>query len=468
VNGGARQPSLLVASDFLCAAFALLIAYQLRFHVYPKYIPGGDPPDPDHYVVAAPVAARVVVVLFARMGVYRTRRGLQFLDELFSLTGAMVVAALVVSAMIGLYREDRFTYSRLTFAYWTVVATALIAVARWLVRRYQSAQRARGVGVDRAVVVGWGAAADLLVQRLRMFPDYGYRVVGVLADSMEPGAEVSGVRVLGGVDEISRVVHKREVDTVFVALSDVAPNRILRLVDCCRDCGIEFRILPGMLELMTTQVTADQIDGIPLLQLRHGLDIQGPKTLIKRAFDVTVAGVALVLLTPLSVLISLTVKLSSPGPIFIHQDRVGMRGLVFKTHKFRSMRVGAEAGTGPVWAVPGDARRTAAGSLLRRLSLDELPQLWNIVRGEMSLVGPRPERPKFVAEFRARLPRYDDRHLVRPGLAGWAQANDLRGQTPVEDRLIYDLYYIENWSLAFDIKILLITLARVWTHKNAY
>jgi exopolysaccharide biosynthesis polyprenyl glycosylphosphotransferase len=468
VNGGARQPSLLVASDFLCAAFALLIAYQLRFHVYPKYIPGGDPPDPDHYVVAAPVAALVVVVIFALMGVYRTRRGLQFLDELFSLTGAMVVAALVVSAMIGLYREDRFTYSRLTFAYWTVVATALIAVARWLVRRYQSAQRARGVGVDRAVVVGWGAAADLLVQRLRMFPDYGYRVVGVLADSMEPGAEVSGVRVLGGVDEISRVVHKREVDTVFVALSDVAPNRILRLVDCCRDCGIEFRILPGMLELMTTQVTADQIDGIPLLQLRHGLDIQGPKTLIKRAFDVTVAGVALVLLTPLSVLISLTVKLSSPGPIFIHQDRVGMRGLVFKTHKFRSMRVGAEAGTGPVWAAPGDARRTAAGSLLRRLSLDELPQLWNIVRGEMSLVGPRPERPKFVAEFRARLPRYDDRHLVRPGLAGWAQANDLRGQTPVEDRLIYDLYYIENWSLAFDIKILLITLARVWTHKNAY
>jgi exopolysaccharide biosynthesis polyprenyl glycosylphosphotransferase len=468
VNGGARQPSLLVASDFLCAAFALLIAYQLRFHVYPKYIPGGDPPDPDHYVVAAPVAALVVVVIFALMGVYRNRRGLQFLDELFSLTGAMVVAALVVSAMIGLYREDRFTYSRLTFAYWTVVATALIAVARWLVRRYQSAQRARGVGVDRAVVVGWGAAADLLVQRLRMFPDYGYRVVGVLADSMEPGAEVSGVRVLGGVDEISRVVHKREVDTVFVALSDVAPNRILRLVDCCRDCGIEFRILPGMLELMTTQVTADQIDGIPLLQLRHGLDIQGPKTLIKRAFDVTVAGVALVLLTPLSVLISLTVKLSSPGPIFIHQDRVGMRGLVFKTHKFRSMRVGAEAGTGPVWAAPGDARRTAAGSLLRRLSLDELPQLWNIVRGEMSLVGPRPERPKFVAEFRARLPRYDDRHLVRPGLAGWAQANDLRGQTPVEDRLIYDLYYIENWSLAFDIKILLITLARVWTHKNAY
>jgi exopolysaccharide biosynthesis polyprenyl glycosylphosphotransferase len=457
-----------VASDFVGAAVALLIAYQLRFHVYPKYIPGGEPPDPGHYALAAPVAALVVILIFALMGVYRSRRGLQFLDELFSLTGAMLVAALVVYAMIGLYREDRFTYSRLTFAYWTVAATALIALARWLVRRYQSSQRARGVGVDRAVVVGWGAAADLLVQRLRMFPDYGYRVVGILADRMEPGAEVAGVEVLGGVEEISRVVRKREVDTVFVALSDVAPNRILRLVDCCRDSGIQFRILPGMLELMTTQVTADQIDGIPLLQLRHGLDIQGPKTVIKRGFDIAVAGLVMVLITPLMALIALTVKLTSQGPVLIHQDRVGMRGRVFKTHKFRSMRVGAEVGTGPVWTAPDDVRRTAAGSLLRRLSMDELPQLWNIVKGEMSLVGPRPERPKFVAEFRARLPRYDDRHLVRPGLAGWAQANDLRGQTPVEERLIYDLYYIENWSLAFDIKILLITLARVWTHKNAY
>ena len=468
MSGGARRPSLLVGGDFSCAVVALLIAYHLRFHVYPPYIPGGEPPDPAHYALAAPVAALVVVVIFALTGVYRARRGLQFVDELLSLTGAMLVAALVVSAMIGLYREDRFTYSRLTFAYWTVLATLLIVLGRWLGRRYRSYLRARGVGVDRAVVVGWGAAADLLVQRLRMFPDYGYRVVGVLTDRMELGAEVAGVEVLGGVDEITHVIRWQEVDTVFVALADVAPDRILGLVDRCRNCGIEFRILPGMLELMTTQVTADQIDGIPLLQLRHGLDIQGPKTAVKRAFDLVVGGLALLLLMPLMVVIGLAVKLTSPGPVFIHQDRVGMRGRVFRTHKFRSMRTGAEAASGPVWAAPGDDRRTRVGVLLRRLSLDELPQLWNIVKGEMSLVGPRPERPKFVAEFRERLPRYDDRHLVRPGLAGWAQANDLRGQTPVEERLIYDLYYIENWSLAFDIKILLITLARVWTHKNAY
>jgi exopolysaccharide biosynthesis polyprenyl glycosylphosphotransferase len=468
VNGGARRGWLLLASDFVAALVGLGLAYQLRYHFYPPYIPGGVAPDPTHYLLAAPVAAATLVLVFALVGVYRNRRGLEFIDELFSVTGGMAVTALVVFAMIALYREDKFTFSRLSFVYWAVLTTILIALARWSIRRYQSAQRARGVGVDRALVVGWGAAADLLVQRLRMFPDYGYRVVGVLADRMDRGEEIGGVEVLGAVDEIGGVVRTQQVDTVFVALSDLAPDRILRLIDCCRDCGIEFRILPGMLELMTTQVTADQIDGIPLLQLRHGLDIQGPKTAIKRAFDVAVALTALVLLSPLFALIALMVKLTSAGPVLIHQDRVGMRGRVFTTHKFRSMRAGAETETGPVWAAPDDDRRTAPGRLLRRLSLDELPQLWNILKGEMSLVGPRPERPKFVAEFRARLPRYDDRHLVRPGLAGWAQANDLRGQTPVEERLIYDLYYIENWSLAFDIKILLITLARVWTHKNAY
>src|SRR2546423_11255737 len=167
------------------------------------------------------------------MGIYRSRRGLQFLDELFSLMGAMVVAALVVSAMIGLYREDRFTYSRLTFAYWTVVATVMIALARWLVRRYQASQRSRGVGVDRAVVVGWGAAADLLVQRLRMFPDYGYRVVGILADGILEGTELAGIKVLGTSSDLARVVRNRRVNTVFMALTDVSQERLLHLMEAC-------------------------------------------------------------------------------------------------------------------------------------------------------------------------------------------------------------------------------------------
>lgn len=464
------RPLRRAAADFLMAVLALAVAYQVRFHVYPgpSYIPGGEAPDPGHYAAAAPVVGVTVVVVFALMGVYRLRRGILFLDELFSLIGAMAVAFLVVLALVGLYRVQGFTYSRLTSFYWAPAALLLVAAARYAIRRYEAEQRARGNGADRALVVGWGAAADLLVQRLRMFPDYGYELVGVLADRLEPGAEVSGVTVKGRTGEIGRVLADESVDTVFFALTDVSSERVLRLIDCCRERGVEVRILPGMLEMMTTRVTGDQIDGIPLLQLRHGLDIQGPKTVVKRAFDVVVAGLGLVVISPLLAALAVLIKLTSAGPVLIRQERVGMRGRPFQALKFRSMRDDAEAISGPVWAAVADPRRTAVGRVLRRLSLDELPQLWNIVRGDMSLVGPRPERPPFVAEFTERMPRYCDRHLVRPGLAGWAQANDLRGQTPVEERLIYDLYYIENWSLAFDIKILLITLARVWTHKNAY
>ena len=457
-----------VAADFLMALAAVAIAYEFRFHVYPRYIPGGEPPDPGHYVAAAPVVALTVVVVFWLMGVYRLRRGIHSVDELFALVRPMAVVLVVVLAMNGLYRAGTFTFSRTTILYWVVAALPLILVARYAVRRYDAALRGRGVGVERALLVGWGAAADLLVQRLRMFPEYGYQLVGVLADQPELGPEASGPPVLGEVGEIVRVLHETPVDAVFFALPEFSPDHLLQLIECCRHRGVEVRILPGMLELMTTRVTGDQVDGIPLLQLRHGLDLDGPKTRVKRTFDVVVAGLGLVVISPLLALVALLVKLTSRGPVLIHQERVGMHGRVFRAHKFRSMRVDAEARTGPVWADAGDPRRTAVGRVLRRLSVDELPQLWNIVRGDMSLVGPRPERPNFVAEFSRRMPRYCDRHLVRPGLTGWGQAKDLRGQTPVEERLIYDLYYIENWSLSFDIKIILLTLVRVWTHKNAY
>ncbi len=468
-----RRPNLLwarVVTDAAVAVLALPFSYWLRYAVNPLHIPitGGEVPAPHQYQRAAPVVALVLVAVFALTGAYRHRRGVQFVDEFFSMLGSMAVTAVVLLAAIGLYRERSFEFSRLVFVDWVLSTGLGLAASRYLLRRIQAARRARGIGADRALVVGWGAAAEMLVQRVRMFPDYGYRLVGVLADNVEEGADLGGVRVLGRVSDLARVVRSREVDVVFMALSDVSQERLLKLIDDCDGDRVEFRIVPSMLEIMTTQVTADQLDGIPLLRFRKGLDIDGPAQLVKRAFDVVVSALGLLVLSPLLLLIAILVKLSSPGPVLIHQERVGLHGRTFRMHKFRSMRTDAEEETGPVWASKDDPRRTWVGRILRRLSLDELPQLWNILVGEMSLVGPRAERPNFVLEFAQRLDGYNDRHRVRPGLAGWAQANDLRGQTPVEERLIYDLYYIENWSLAFDLKILLITLFRVWTHKNAY
>jgi exopolysaccharide biosynthesis polyprenyl glycosylphosphotransferase len=455
-------------SDAVMAALAFGIAYWVRFHVYPKYIPGGEEPAPVRYLLVSPVVAITVITVFMFMDVYRLQRGTQFVDELFSVVKAMTVAAVVVFAMIGLYRDGQFTYSRLTFVYWVIAATILILLARYGLRRVRARSWRRGEGIDRVVVVGSGAASDLILQRIRMFPDYGYQVVGVIADDLKAGDAFGGTDVLGKADDLRQIITDRSVSLVFVAAPEMSQTDILQLVDSCRECRTDFRIVPSMLEIMTSRVTGDQLDGIPLLQFRHGLDVDAAKATSKRALDLCVSGLGMIIISPVLALIAVLVKLSSSGPILIHQERTGLEERTLVMHKFRTMRANAEAETGPVWATSKDPRRTWIGQILRRFSLDELPQLWNVFVGEMSLVGPRPERPVFVEDFKARLERYADRHLVRPGLTGWAQVNDLRGQTAVEERLIYDLYYIENWSLAFDLKIILITLFRVFTHKNAY
>jgi len=459
-----------IFTDAAAAAAGIAFAYWLRYKVNPGQLPitGGEIPDSARYVQAAPVVVLVLLGVFWAMGAYRHRRGVQFVDEFLSNLRALLVASVVILAGMGLYRPSRFEYSRLVFVYWVLITVVLLTATRYLLRRLQAARRARGIGADRALVVGWGAAADLLVQRMRMFPDYGYRPVGILADGILEGTELAGIKVLGTSSDLARVVRNRRVNTVFMALTDVSQERLLHLMEACDGVAVEFRIVPSMLEIMTTGVTADQLDGIPLLQFRRGLDIDGWKRVLKRGSDVLVAGLGLLLLSPLLGLIALLVKLGSPGPVIYGQERVGLDGKTFRMHKFRSMRIDAEAPSGPVWASRQDPRRTPVGRFLRRLSWDELPQLWDVLVGHMSMVGPRAERPKFVKEFATHLPRYTDRHRVRPGMTGWAQANDLRGQTPVEERLIYDLYYIENWSLVFDLKILLITLFRVWSHKNAY
>lgn len=468
VNKGWRSELPARASDALVATLALGLAYWVRFHVYPKYIPGGEQPSPERYVLAAPVVAITVITVFMFMDVYRLQRGTQFIDEMFSVIKAMVVTTVVVFAMIGLYRDGQFTYSRLTFTYWAVTATVLILVARYGLRRIRARSWKRGEGIDRVVVVGSGAAADLILQRIRMFPDYGYQVVGVIADDLKTGDAFSGATVIGKADDLPKIVGDRNVNLVFVAAPDLSQDEILELIDSCRECPTDFRIVPSMLEIMTSRVSGDQLDGIPLLQFRHGLDGDAAKASSKRALDLVVSGLGMIVISPVLVLIALLVKLSSRGPVLIHQERTGLGERPLVMHKFRTMRADAEAQTGPVWTATKDPRRTWIGQILRRFSLDELPQLWNVFVGEMSLVGPRPERPVFVEDFKSRLERYADRHLVRPGLTGWAQVNDLRGQTSVEERLIYDLYYIENWSLTFDLRIILITLFRVFTHKNAY
>jgi Undecaprenyl-phosphate glucose phosphotransferase len=285
-------------------------------------------------------------------------------------------------------------------------------------------------------------------------------------DPGKHGSSFFGVPVLGPTREIESIVQERDVHQVFVALPLEAHRKMLRILQAVsREC-VEIKLVPDILQYATINASLEDVDGTPVINLSQ-VPLQGWSSLIKRAMDVVLSLAALAVLLPFFPLLAALIWLEDRGPIFYRQERMGLDGRSFMILKFRSMRVNAESSTGPVWAIKNDPRRTRVGELLRRWSLDELPQLWNVLKGEMSLIGPRPERPAFVNEFKHKIPQYMLRHRVKSGITGWAQVHGWRGNTSIRKRIQYDLYYIENWSLKLDLKILWMTV-RKGLRENAY
>lgn len=456
--------AIRLVSDFFLAAAALAIVYLLRFNALTAIIPAKGHL-PAYYGAAAFPLAACLILVFVFAGVYQDRYRSWFVDELFAVWGALLVLGLLVLAATSLYRDQLLNYSRLTFGLWLLTASLLIGFGRYVIRRYERKRLARGIGSLKALVVGRGRPAKLLIDRIRMFPDCGYRIVGSVGRSGQTAP--ASVPSLGHVDDIRQIALENEVGAVFVADPDATQLEIAQLHDILADLPIEFRILPGVLDIIASSPATHDLAGLPLLALKGGLDRNPMQLAAKRAIDVVLSGLGLICLSPVMLILIGLIRTTSPGPALIHQDRVGLGGRVFSMHKFRSMRVDAEVSSGPVWATADDPRRTPVGKFIRRFSIDELPQLWNVLVGDMSLVGPRPERPFFVEQLTSQLPSYGERIRVRPGLTGWAQLNDLRGLTPIEERLIYDLYYLERWGIIFDMKIILTTVFRVAAHNHA-
>lgn len=460
-----------VGGDTVCAAVALLLAYWSRFigKIDRIPIPGGEQTAPfSQYLAAIPVIAIVMIVCLALNRAYVRPRGRAFLDEAYGIIGGTFIGAVVLLALMSVVRgPNGFSYSRLVLVYMAVAMALLTIAVHGLGRVVLATLRRRGLGVTRALVVGSGAGADALIHRLEMFPEYGYELIGVVSDEMSVGEEYVRVPVVGGSDDLAHLVRRHNVDEVFIALPKPDHRQTLRLIRTCADTEAEFKIVPDLLEVITSGVVADDIDGIPIVGVKRSR-LVGVNLLIKRIFDLVVTIILLPPAIPVIAVIAVLIKLDSPGPVLYAQERVGRHGRVFTAYKFRSMVRDAEARTGPVFAERDDPRVTRVGGVLRRTGLDEVPQVWNVLKGEMSLVGPRPERPHFVERFEEEVPGYVQRHEVPPGITGWAQLNDLRQDTPIEQRTIYDSYYVESWSLAFDIKILVTTFFRIFFHRNAY
>lgn len=395
---------------------------------------------------------------------YLPKRGVSRIDLLHRIFIAVSVGNVLAIAATAFFVRD-LEYPRSLVVYAWALTILLVWVGRMLLDLVLRRLRRLGFDEQRVLVVGAGEPGHIILDKIRHAPELGYKFVGFVDDL--PLAQPASDHILGGIADLPNLIRRHGIGDVIIALPSLSHQQLLDIVASCASERVNIKVLPDMFQIMSSEVTTSEFSGLPLLQVRD-VQLRGWNLAIKRAMDLVLSALGIVLLSPLMMAIALAIKLTSPGPVFFTQERVGLDGRPFQLLKFRSMRPDAERETGPVWAGPTDQRRTRIGAIIRRLSLDELPQLVNVLLGEMSLVGPRPERPYFVEQFSRVIPRYADRHREKAGMTGWAQVNGLRGQTSIEERTRYDLFYVENWSITFDIKILLKTIATVFRDRNAY
>jgi exopolysaccharide biosynthesis polyprenyl glycosylphosphotransferase len=435
-----------------------------------------NPTAVDASLLALPLL--VMLMLYLR-GLYRTRLRALVLDGVIPVVSAVSVAVLTVGA-IGLFVNGQTPSESTALRAW-LFALLAVGLGRILLASAQRWARGRGLVGKPVLIVGAGVIGSQVARRLDTHPEYGLSPVGFIDDEPRSVAEVGGrdVPVVGTVEDLDGIVAQTGVQKVIVAFSSVADARVSRLIQRCQEIGVDVSVVPRMFDAMNDRASYDTVGGTPLLTF-SAVDPKGWQFAIKHAFDRILAVVLLVLFSPILLLAALAVRLSSPGPSLFRQRRVGRDGRSFDLYKFRSMRMSSESETVEVddtgiefllggdiapGGVEGDDRRTTVGRFLRRTSIDELPQLLNVLRGEMSIVGPRPERSEFVELFEHDIARYGDRHRVRSGITGWAQVHGLRGQTSLAERVEWDNYYITHWSLGLDVKILLLTFAALF--RNA-
>ena len=454
---------LMLVADLLLVGLCWLLAYWLRFYVAGPPLPYADRgPVADYLLMLLPILL-VWSASFRAFGLYRPRRIGSHLSEAVDIAKASTMGVLVLVALMTFFFRG-YDYSRVVIVYFWLLSIGVVWFSRAAFREALRFARRRGYNQRFAVVVGDGELAATVVQRMEGRRDVGIQVLGVVGDEKD---DTGGVRRLGGYADLRAVLDAHTVDHVILALAHEDYGRLAGLLDAVGDEPVTIHVVPDLLRFASLRGGIEQFEGMPFIHLRES-PLYGWNRLAKRVFDFLFSATVLAVIWPVLLLLAAAVKVSSRGPVFYRQERMGLDGRRFEMLKFRTMDADAEVRSGPVWARPSDQRRTGLGAFLRRLSLDELPQFWNVLRGDMSVVGPRPERPVFVERFRQTVPGYMLRHKVKSGITGWAQVNGLRGNTSLEKRIQYDIEYIERWSVWLDFKIIAMTVVRVLVDRNAY
>lgn len=406
------------------------------------------------------------LILYSAFTLYTPKRVQGRRLEFANLVKANAVGVLLL--MVALYLAKELDYSRSMLAYFFAINTVLSECLRMGIRLVLRDMRKRGLNQKHILLVGYSRAAEEYIDRILANPQWGYTVRGILDDSVEAGTIYRGVKVLGCIDNLLVILPENKLDEIVITLGLHQYARLEEIVALCEKSGVHTKFIPDYTNIIPTKPYTEDLLGLPVINIRYVPLTNTFSAAVKRAMDIVGAIVAIILFSPVMLICSALIKFTSKGPLIYRQTRVGLHNKPFEMYKFRSMEVQPEAEERKAWTVKNDPRVTGIGKFMRRTSIDELPQLFNILKGDMSLVGPRPERPFFVEKFREEIPRYMVKHQVRPGLTGWAQIHGYRGDTSIRKRIDYDLYYIENWTVGLDIKILFLTFFKGFVNKNAY
>lgn len=456
---------LLVLVDAVITAASLILSYLFKFYILNDGPGIGVLPLRD-YVSLLVFIVPGYMILYYRMGVYTPRRTVKRRFEIFDIIKANTVGmACLIIVLYMVVREFNFSRSVMLFFY--LFNCFLTGLSRVLLRKSLQTIRKKGYNVKHILLVGYSRAAEEYVARILDNPQWGYAVSGFLDDHVPVGASYKGVKVLGTIELLPKMLEENSWDEVAITLSLKDYDYLEEIVGSCEKTGVHTKFIPDYNSLIPTKPYTEDLMGLPVINIRYVPLTNTGNGVLKRAMDIAGSLFGIVITSPVMLLCALLVKLSSPGPVIFRQERVGLHNQTFNMYKFRSMAQQDPSEEKKAWTVRDDPRVTGIGKFLRRTSLDELPQLFNILRGDMSLVGPRPERPLFVEKFKEEIPRYMIKHQVRPGLTGWAQVNGYRGDTSIRKRIEYDIYYIENWSFWFDVKIIIMTFFTGFINKNA-
>ena len=468
-----RYNRLLVAfyviTDAVLAAWAFVLAYGIRFESGLIPVTRGYPPI-EQYIAVLPLIGLLLPLAFQLQGVYRLRRGRSRIDDFFAvLIGSILSVVLgVISTLYfqAYYASDvdrlrgAYQVSQVVWLMFLGLAVLFTYASREAIRQLLEHRWRAGIGLKRILIAGAGDLGRMVADRILQHRELGYQVIGFVDD--RAGGDHIGYRglpLLGTLAEVGEIAQRERVDHLYVALPLEEHAKLLHLVEATSREFIDVKVVPDLLQFITLRARLEDLDGLPIINI-NDVPLQGFNSWLKRSIDIVLSAATVLVMAIPTAIIAAVVKLTSPGPVFYRQERMGLDGKAFSVYKFRSMYADAEDDSGPVWARDDDPRATPVGHWLRRFDLDELPQFWNVLRGDMSIVGPRPERPFFVEQFKHRIPQYMLRHKVKAGITGWAQVNGWRGNTSLEKRIEYDLYYIENWSVGLDIKIMWLTLFR--------